>query len=40
MYKVYNDLSQNLVKAILPQRVMHNNLRNKNPFEPTNVSIA
>ena len=40
MYKVYNDLSPNLVKSILPQRAMHYNLRNENPFEPTNVSTV
>ena len=37
MYKVYNDLSQNLLKSIFPQRTMPYNLRKTNPFEPTNV---
>ena len=40
MYKVYNDLSPNLVKSIFPQRAMHYNLRNENPFEPTNASTV
>ena len=40
MYKVHNDLSPNLVKSIFPQRAMRYNLRNENPFEPTNVSTV
>ena len=40
MYKVYNDLSPNLVKSIFPQRAMHYNLRNENPFGPTNASTV
>ena len=40
MYKVYNDLSPNLVKSIFLQRDMHYNLRNENPFEPTNASAV
>ena len=37
MYKVNNDLSPSLVKAIFPKREISYNLRNRNPFQMTNV---
>ena len=37
MYKAYNDLSPSLMQLIFPQRSIPYNLRNKNPFESTNV---
>ena len=36
MYKAYNDLSPTLVKSIFPLRETPYNLRNNNPFQPTN----
>ena len=37
MYKAYNDLSPLLMKSIFPARVTPYNLRNKNPFQSSNV---
>ena len=40
MYKVYNDLSPNLMKSIFLRRAMHYNQQNENSFEPTNASMV
>ena len=37
MYMVYNGLSPRLLKSLFPRRIVPYNLRNKNPFEPTNI---
>ena len=40
MYKVYNDLSPELLKSIFPQRDIPYDLRNKNPFRSANVNTV
>ena len=37
MYKAHNDLSPSLVKCIFPLRNVPYNLRNKNPFQSSNI---
>ena len=40
MFKIYNDLSPELLKSIFPQRDIPYDLRNKNPFQSANVNTV
>ena len=40
MYKVKNNLSPALMKSIFPEREIHYNLRNLNPFQSTNINTV
>ena len=40
MYKIHNNLSPSIMRSVFPERSMPYNLRNKIPFQSTNVRTA